>query len=290
MKFSKQIPAALVGVSLTFGVSACFHDDTDDDHHDSSISVHIHEEEVVVASGRNEDSVEGTATLEFHETEKELKGSVIFTGTVAPDRLHIHSGFAGQTGGVVITLDESTTAGTWVIPEAEETLTDEEIEILEAGGYYLNAHFPDETTIRGQIAFGDVTYVVSDLAAAKDANDATISTTGTGFAGITVNTATRAVASYVTVENLASGNLAENVHIHYDNVNETTLVPVTLTKTADTPITFSNDNGTTDDNDTLTVEGFVEGNHGRWYINVHTTANPNGELRADFGVFPTHSH
>jgi len=66
---------------------------------------------------------------------------------------HIHSGFAGETGPVLVGLTTDDGGTTWTVPADAATLTAEQIEAFNNGGLYFNVHTeanaPGE--IRGQM-------------------------------------------------------------------------------------------------------------------------------------------
>ena len=279
-KFLPVAMATLLGFSLT----ACFHDDdtTDEDghHHDDAISLTLDAAEVIsdpLTTGET-----GTATLTVHETEGELTGMVMFMGT-APDSLHVHSGFAGQTGAVVITLVKDTTTPTmWNIPEAEAgniTLT-----TLEAGGYYLNAHYGTKSTRAQIIAADHIEVKVAALAAHTTLDDNT--GTGTGFAGVTVNTETNDVKVHVSiaaVENLTSAITGVHLHIHDGATPAVDSQKIILVDDDSTVATTGVEKFSTDSaGEELEPTDRANIANNNWYVNIHTSNNLSGELRADF--------
>ncbi len=86
---------------------------------------------------------------------------------------HIHRGFAGSTGPVLIGLTSTDGGTTWTVPADARSLTDDEIGAFNRGELYFNVHTsanaPGE--IRGQIDAGNATQFVVRLE--------NISTTGT---------------------------------------------------------------------------------------------------------------
>jgi len=283
MKPSKFAKLALLISTLLFIISCSDDDDHDHGTHvDTTIKVDVHGDEVVDQTKKAANTITASTNFLFHDEESEITGTLAITGATADD-VHIHPGYAGQTGIPIITLTDVDGDGTWTIPEDGESLTAEQKALMEAGGYYINAHFDgNTTTLRGQLIFGDIEVVYAPLSKSADA----ASTTGSGFAAITTNKSTKEIITYVTI----NGITVTNVHIHFNK--ETTdaakFGSKLLTVDAADSTIYTSDNGTTDDSDSLTADQFEEAQHGRWYVNVHTDANPTGELRAEFGEFGTH--
>jgi hypothetical protein len=97
----------------------------------------------------------GTGTLTVSLGTGKVSGSVSFNtpGSIA-DRAHIHQGFAGENGSIIITLEGGapSTSGTWNVP-ANRFLNADELGALISDGLYLNIHTASNPNgeIRGQI-------------------------------------------------------------------------------------------------------------------------------------------
>jgi hypothetical protein len=84
----------------------------------------------------------GTANLSINPATGDVSGTVSFSGMTSNATLaHIHAGAAGTNGGVVIGLTGGAggTSGTWTVP-AGSVLTTDQLNVLKAGGLYLNIH------------------------------------------------------------------------------------------------------------------------------------------------------
>ena len=288
MNFSGKyfLPVVLSGV-LGMTLTGCIHDTAEEahtEHTDDTIALSLGTHQVVDNStAHNVIADGGTASFEFHETEEKLTGSVTFIGT-PPDALHIHSGYAGQTGSVVITLAaDATNAAVFTIPEEQADAIDGEI--LKAGGYYLNAHYADGTTLRAQITTEGTEFRVVRLQKHENVTN----TAGSGFAGVTINTQTREVTAYVSIKGLTD-IVADGVHIHIED--DTTPTPQTTQK-----IVLEVDNTATGTvykspsvlaDRILLHEAMDDIAAGRWYINVHTSTNPDGELKGSLDSIAHH--
>ena len=94
----------------------------------------------------------GSATLNVNVATGAVSGALALSGVTAT-AAHIHSGFAGRNGPVIVGFGEdASTPGTWNLP-ANAMLTTAQVDDLLAGGLYLNAHSQDYPggEIRGQL-------------------------------------------------------------------------------------------------------------------------------------------
>lgn len=109
-----------------------------------------------------------------------------------------------------------------------------------------------------------------------------VTTTATGSATITIDDATSTIAYSVTVSGLLSPNMA---HIHVGGVNDAGPIALSLLATAPAAGTFTGvlTTGTGTAAQIVGGETFAtlaaKIRAGTAYINVHTVANPNGEIR-----------
>lgn len=287
MNFSGKyfLPVVLSGV-LGITLSGCLNDTAEEAHAlhtDEAIALSLDKLQVIDQSkSHNVANDGGTADFQFHESEGELTGSVTFVGT-PPEALHVHQGYAGQSGAVVITLMPDAANNTlFTIPDEQATAID--ADVLKAGGYYLNAHYADGSTLRAQIAVDHIEFSVARL----EKHDGVASTNGSGFAGVTVNTETFEMTAYVTINGLTD-IATDGVHLHVEN---DAIPPVTTQKiilevdnTASGTV-YKSPSSLTDR--TLLHEAMDDISAGRWYINVHTVSNPNGELIGQLDAITHH--
>jgi CHRD domain len=106
-----------------------------------------------------------------------------------------------------------------------------------------------------------------------------VTTTGTGAATATLDINTKVLTVTGTYEKLSGPVVAPGAHIHGPaSETETAGVLFTLTYTdSATPATGAA--GTLAGTFTLTDAQIADLNAGKYYVNVHTTANPGGEIR-----------
>lgn len=215
----------------------------------------------------NASTASGAATFSVDATSKVLTGTVTTAG-IGGVAAHIHEGAIGVAGPVVIALTGGT-GGVWTVP-ASTVLTDAQYAALQAGSYYINVHsaaFPSGE-IRGQIqyrvSFGTLTGAQETPATTSIA---------TGYASIAVNPTSGAISGAV----LTSGITGTGAHIHEAATG--TAGPIII------PLTDAGGGlWTVPAGATLTSTQVTSWQNGNLYVNVHTTANPGGEIRAQLNL------
>ncbi|GGC62985.1 CHRD domain-containing protein [Undibacterium terreum] len=98
----------------------------------------------------NASTASGSAKLVYDPATKGLTVNVMTTG-IAGKAAHIHQAAVGVNGGVIFPLAETPAgSGNW---GTSVTLSDEQLAVLQAGGYYINVHSAalPGGEIRGQI-------------------------------------------------------------------------------------------------------------------------------------------
>ena len=194
---------------------------------------------------------------------------------------HFHNAAAGVNGPIVRTItddfDGNTASGLWTASDAEP-LTDALIQDLLAGNLYFNIHTaanpPGE--LRGQIYPSSGAGLTAALTAAQETHEVDSDATGTA----SVQATDAGVLFFVTVDGL-SGDIAA-AHFHNGPAGENG--PVVRTITDD----FSGNTAfglwTANDAEPLTDSLFQDLLTGNLYFNIHTAANPPGEVRGQIRV------
>jgi hypothetical protein len=178
----------------------------------------------------------------------------------AETEAHVHSGAAGTNGSPSVTLvPENPKIGVWYFDEAQEAA-------LLAGQTYVDIHsdnFPDGE-LRGQIV------PFNALLGANQESPVNPSP-GSGWAIATVDTALNQISYRIFYEGL-TGAVTQS-HFHGNaNYGTNAGVKVGITAAA-SPMIGTVSYAAADEAAMLT---------GRWYINLHTAANPGGEIRGQF--------
>ena len=180
---------------------------------------------------------------------------------------HIHRGFAGQNGEVLVALVPGS-PGVFVVPPGT-TLSAADQASFANGGLYINVHsaaFP-AGELRAQLLTPELTILYAELSGRNEVP--AVVTSATGRAGITINTSTRDLVLHVTTSGLDDASAA---HIHRGFAGTTGGVEVGLTQDPDDANHWSATG-------TFTDEQYAALWTGELYVNVHSPANPPGEIR-----------
>lgn len=205
----------------------------------------------------------GYATVVLDPVTKTLSGAVVTSGIVG-SAAHIHDGLPGVAGPVIFPLVGGPTV--WTVP-AGTVLTDAQIATLHAGGYYVNVHSTGAPggEIRGQLN------EQLRFAALSGANEVPANTsTATGIAVLALNPTTNQVRGFVKT----TGITATAAHFHQAaaGVNGGVIVPLTETPAGSGLWIVA-------PGQTLTAAQAGAFNADGVYANVHSAANPGGEIR-----------
>ena len=206
------------------------------------------------------------AYITVNETSGAITAHVITESLTDTTAAHIHSGYAGTNGGVVLALTQdvnnfSTTSG--------DVLDSTALTNLFAGNLYFNIHTATNTAgdVRGQIATGDIKVTRDLLNGDQTVPMVTTSATGVGYT--TVNEADGTIIANVRT----TGLTATAAHVHQGTVGNTGPVAVTLTQDG-TDTDFWSSTGTLD---STQLDAFKSS---ELYFNVHSDAHASGEIRA----------
>jgi len=191
------------------------------------------------------------------------------TGAGDATAAHLHNAFAGSGGGVAIPLaQDANEASRWSADV--DPLSADHLAAFLAGRLYVNVHTPTNPTgeIRGQVAPEPVEVLFTSLSG--DQEVPAVASAASGLAATTVNRETGAVTLHMHVE---GADDASGAHIHGAYAGQNGGVVIGLQKDAgDAGHWFATD-GQMDPAD---LADYLQG---RLYVNVHTPANPTGEIR-----------
>ena len=193
------------------------------------------------------------------------------TGVDNATAAHIHTGGIGTNGDVLVALEQSMSdPGMWMTP-ADTAINADILAVLAGGGHYVNVHtpaFPDGE-IRGQIVTPQYVIATFGLSGAQEVPAVTTMASGNGYA--LVNSLTYDLDLVVHTNGVDDATAA---HIHTGRVGMNGDVLVALEQSADDAGMWM-----TADDAMLTPAIFEVLASGGHYVNVHTPANPSGELR-----------
>ena len=225
-------------------------------------------------------SVPGTGTFSMTMG---TDGQITYAGTVdglsgAITAAHFHDGAVGVAGGVVksISFAGTTASGTWSNSDVTQPLTDKLLRDLIKGRLYVNVHTSANPggEIRGQVLVNNGSSAVANMDSLQEIPAPSGSVPGKGTGSFWLNSAGTALNYSITVSGL-SGPLTAG-HFHDGAAGTSGGVVKTLTFVNNTASgIWSSTDAAQPWNDNMLTE-FL---NGKLYINVHTTANPGGEIR-----------
>lgn len=213
----------------------------------------------------------GTAQADFeiNLASGDVTGTLTVNGIV-PTAAHIHGGFAGTNGGVVIGLDQDAgDPGLFTAP-AGAMLDAAGVDRLLEGGLYINVHTAAVPSgeLRGQLLPVDFVLRFADLSGFESVPK--VDSVATGRAAITLNEVTGALVVQARVTGLDD---ATQAHVHEAYAGNTGGVLVALNQDGADPGRWFVEDAT------LNAAGLAAFAAGRLYVNVHSPANPAGEVR-----------
>jgi len=203
----------------------------------------------------------GTGSFSFNLTTGEVKGSLTTTG-VTGVVAHFHEGPVGVPSPVIVPLVQGP-PGTWTAPDGS-VLTPSQVESLKAGKLYVNVHSAAHSggEIRAQV--GRQVFFAT-LTQAQETPPTGSAATGTGT--FVLDPETKVLTGGVTT----TGITGVAAHLHTAAIG--VAGPITI------PMTGGPSSWTIPDNTVLTADQLTAFTGGNMYANVHSAANPGGEIR-----------
>jgi hypothetical protein len=216
-------------------------------------------------------SSSGTGSVTVDPATRKISGVIVTNGIIGT-QAHIHSGTPGVTGPVEIPLTGGPTI--WTIPEGT-VVTLDQLAKLNAGELYYNVHsarFPGGE-LRGQL---NQQVRSAALSGANEA-PAPIVSSATGSGILALDPLTRRVSGYVRTAGIAVVDPASpkrQAHVHLGAPGTAGSVIVPLQETSPGSGFWMVPTGAV-----LTLDQVAAFNAGNLYFNVHSEANPSGEIR-----------
>jgi hypothetical protein len=211
----------------------------------------------------------GTASVDLtvNLDDGSVSGAVTLAGLTATAAA-IRSGFAGEQGPVVITLQQQSNSR-WSVAAGEQ-LSVNDLDEFKRGALYVEvstAAQPDGA-IRVQLTPDDIILVFVDVSDQQEVP--LLTSAATAVAAVTLDPATGAIEVHVNTTGLDDA-VAAHVHDGIAGTNGPVLIGLNQDP-ADVKHWSS-------DAAVLDATGLAAFDAGELYINVHTPANPNGEVR-----------
>lgn len=214
----------------------------------------------------NGSAATGTAVAFLHEPENRLVYMVSSNGLVNVTAAHVHQAPAGANGGVVFPLN----GGAGQYCGVSDRLSFAQVAALMADGCYVNIHTAalPGGEIRAQLLKDAGDHFVAALDSAQQVPPN--ASPGLGSAQLT-----RDASGVLTITGAFAGltgpPTAAHVHVAPAGANGGIVFPLTIVGS-----TFSA-------TFTPTAAQLATLRGGGWYVNVHTAANPGGEIRGQLG-------
>ena len=225
-----------------------------------------------------------TAKVEIDESLPAFKITLDASMVTDASAAHVHDGDIGTNGGVAFGL---TDMGNGTFALEQTGITAGLLNDLLSGDWYLNVHTPNNPSgeVRGQIVPDTTVVVTFPLSGLQEIPQVMSSGMGGGYA--LFDTTDNGVTLALATTDVADATMA-HIHTGYAGVNGGVLVALAQ-DTSDVNLWTS---GGVVNLDQATADLLLSGGH---YVNVHTPANPSGELRGQitaanievYGVAPT---
>jgi len=189
---------------------------------------------------------------------------------------HLHDGYAGTNGGVAVGLSQDPSdVAHWSAIDAP--IDAAQLAALNSGRYYINVHTPANPggEIRGQVAPPAVEVLFTNMSGGQEVP--AVTSAANAIAASTVDLETGTVTVHVNASGAADAT-ASHIHLAYAGQNGGVLIPL-LQDGADAGH-WSASAAQLDD------AGLASYRAGQLYVNLHTPANPGGEIRGQIAPAP----
>lgn len=224
-----------------------------------------------------ESSATGEGDITFNLLTGAVAGGVTLEGITAT-LAHIHRGFAGDNGPVVVDFVQDPADPNRWNAVADGALSPEDVDNLLAGALYVNVHSAAHPTgeIRGQLKPENITVVFSPMSndqvvpAAPDAASGTVAAT--------IDTASGTATVHAVTSALVEPTEA-HVHSAPEGENAPDVVFALAPTQADPNHWFAERQAVSAEQ----LQGFTEN---RWYADVHTSGLPDGAVRGQIVATP----
>lgn len=232
----------------------------------------------------------GEATVVLAPDDSVIWYVVTYSGLSGPAvAAHIHAGAVGVNGGVILPLTVAASPMTGTLtaanftPSGAITTYAEAVAAIKAGATYVNVHTAANPggEIRAQVvAKGNAHFAT--LTGAQEVSPVTTTATGQGW--VVISTDTTTITYFVSFTGLSGPVAASHIHLGNVGVNGGVMLPLTASVSPMTG-TLTSANFAAQGSVTTFAGALAAITAGGTYINVHTAANPGGEIRGQLAVF-----
>jgi hypothetical protein len=204
----------------------------------------------------------GTAVAYLHEPENRIVYDVTSSGLANVFAAHFHQGAVGVNGPIVI--DFGSGSGTYC--GVSQRLTPAQVATWKANGFYANVHTTANPggEIRGQMLVDAGDHFATAMNAASEVPPN--ASAGLGGAALMLRP-NGTIVLQGAFAGLTGAPTAAHVHLGAVGLNGPIVFPLTVGA------------GTLSATYTPTAGDLANLRAGNWYVNVHTVANPGGEIR-----------
>jgi carbon monoxide dehydrogenase subunit G len=230
----------------------------------------------------NASGVSGVGYLTINPSAETLVAKVSVEGFVpfldAPiGPVHLHSGFAGTNGPVLLPLFPVGDSETSFSSTEADAIADIDFEQIAKGGTYINVHSAANGSgeVRGQVLTNQVAVVRSELQTQQTV-PAVTTPSSQNVGGVGYLTFDKQDPSFTPVANVTvSGFESSAVHVHRGGVAGVA-GPVQIALTDVSPSDAPGTVFSATDGEIFSLQGLL---NGVYYFNAHSAANPAGEIR-----------
>lgn len=231
------------------------------------------EQEIPEVETAASDATKGTGYLTFNRANEFVEANISvegFTGTAA----HIHSGFAGTQGDVIIVLDAVADSNGTMFSSPDNSAI---INLLglDGGHYYFNVHSTENPAgeVRGQILTSTAQAVRIELGGEQENPPVTdtVVANASALGYFTVNTETQDV--YANVRTRGFEATAAHIHSGFAGKNGDVIIALEdVSPEGETGTVFQSPANS----QAVNLSNLLNGGY---YLNVHSSQNPAGEVR-----------
>ena len=241
----------------------------------------------------NQPGATGTATLTVDASKRSICYRIVVSGLrSAAVAAHIHLGGAAASGPVVVPFSAPATTkgadGTYgglasgCVQNVAGTLVNSIV--ANPASYYVNVHTTSHPAgeVRGQLSAASI---LSATLLASNQHPAVDQPGATGTATLAVDAGKRSVCYQIVVSGLSSAAVAAHIHLGSAAASGAVVVPFSAPATAKgADSTYSGQVGGCVPNVDAVLIAAIAANPAGYYVNVHTTKHPMGEVRGQLAV------